>query len=286
MPVQQFEKCHRCRHVWTLFEQDGDTRTCPKALDGCETVYELGPEQTLCPVCGPMRYWWDTEWQVATCYCGKCYARTPKTESTSDRLRALVTAAGVPAVVARSLARGRPNETESLRAVTERPKGGLLLAGPKDSGKTTAACWALWVAAKQADEAHWRGTSGAYVAAPALARQSRLSAADFERLVKPRLLVVDRVGEGRDARGYQAELLLEVLRDRAAEDRDTILVADFAPEELGQRLLAGGPEGAEARNDLWTCLCELRDTKRWRLVGRLWAGHLQAVADPQPEAQP
>lgn len=159
-------------------------------------------------------------------------AEAKRAQRLLDRMRARLDRSGVGE---RSFeAANEPQETKALGIVRQWLAGGeswLVLCGPKGTGKTVAATWAVVEAIRRGDDAAFRRTSE-------VAKLSHfdVGAAEYERLARTHLLVLDEVG---------AELLTDYARSQLHELLDrrhesprlkTLLTSNLLPKAFGERL--------------------------------------------------
>lgn len=243
----------------------------------CETRYRLGRERNLCSRCPPRRYWWQEIERlredgtryidlVTECEVHGYSFGTMETErgDQSDAVAVVAAGAGIPRMQCFRFKSERPSPSPAVQWAEklERPITGLSCADARVA--TEAAAWCAWLSVKHGVEGNRKMPGGRYVSAADLARKSRFKVSDVRELVAVTVLVVDRIGEMRDPKGYVAELLLDVLGQRQADGRRTLLVSRFKADELFPRVTGGDPNcGHLQRADLWALFSDLFQRRAW-----------------------
>jgi DNA replication protein DnaC len=117
---------------------------------------------------------------------------------------------------------GQVKETEATRALAEGVTI-VVLSGAPGCGKTTAAvCWLYDGATSQ------RSIGGIFVSAAKLSRWARYNEKEMDRLLETRRLVIDDLGaEYLDEKGAYMSLLDEVVNERYANKRTTVLTTNL-----------------------------------------------------------
>lgn len=144
-----------------------------------------------------------------------------------------------------AVASGHLDTTESLAAVDD-ARDMLVLSGAPGCGKTVAA--AAWLVGFVRDKANWkpdgfddktprfRWHRPVWVTAARLARWERYDEEKMDELLKtPRLVVDDLGGEYMDKGGFYASLLDEIVNERQAASRPTVLTTNLDAEAFKAR---------------------------------------------------
>lgn len=154
---------------------------------------------------------------------------------------------GIPTRALDSM-RGAREETKAIQA-SAGSLDFLVLSGGPGCGKTVAA--ALWVSLYVSDPIHWargeryygeegkpcfRGLRPIWISAAKLARCDRYDEEEMTKLLQtPRLVIDDLGGEFLDKGGFYASLLDEIVNERQAESKPTILTTNLDAEGFKSR---------------------------------------------------
>lgn len=143
-------------------------------------------------------------------------------------------------------ARGPLLSTAALDA-SKGAKDFLVLSGGPGCGKTVAAV--VWISDYVSGRKRWgestiygsdrpefKGTAPIWITAARLARCDRYDEARMTKLLRtPRLVIDDLGGEYLDKGGFYASLLDEIVNERQAESKPTIMTANLNAEAFKER---------------------------------------------------
>jgi len=153
---------------------------------------------------------------------------------------------GIPARALEAM-RGTREETKAIQASTG-ALDFLVLSGGPGCGKTVAA--ALWISSYVSDHSLWsnesrlglrpapsfHGSAPIWVTAAKLARCDRYDENHMTKLLRtPRLVIDDLGGEYLDKGGFYASLLDEIVNERQAESKPTIMTTNLNAEAFKER---------------------------------------------------
>ena len=139
----------------------------------------------------------------------------------AEAFRAAVAALELPERPLALLDAGTVRGTEAIEAL-DKPKAIVVLSGTPGCGKTVAAAKWLYDFAKKTQRA------GFWLTAARLARWPRYSDADMDRLLRPPRLVIDDLGnEFLDEKGSFMATLDELLNERYAHKRPTVITTNL-----------------------------------------------------------
>lgn len=143
--------------------------------------------------------------------------------------RAAISGLDLPARTLELLEAGLARETEAVIALGT-PATIVVLSGTPGCGKTTAAAWWLYLAAKE------QRIRGLWVTAARLARWARYDDEQMGLLLKAPRLVVDDLGtEYLDERGAFMTTFDELLNERYAHRRPTVITTNLNAEAFRAR---------------------------------------------------
>lgn len=163
---------------------------------------------------------------------------------------------GIP-TRALAAASGALDSTEAM-SVVDGATDFLVLSGGPGCGKTVAA--AAWILSYVLDRKNWKqtqydssparilGLAPIWVTAAKLARWERYDEDQMQKLLRtPRLVIDDLGGEYLDKGGFYASLLDEIVNERQAETKPTIMTtnlnAEAFKERYGERIIDRIREG-------------------------------------------
>lgn len=162
-------------------------------------------------------------------------------EQIDKSILALIGKIGMPSR-AREAVLGSLLETEAIKAATGAIDF-LVLSGGPGCGKTVAA--AAWMVAYVRDRSLWApsdfspritGIEPVWITAAKLARWQRYDDEAMRKLLRtPRLVVDDLGGEYLDKAGFYASLLDEIVNERQAEAKPTIMTTNLNAEAFKER---------------------------------------------------
>lgn len=151
---------------------------------------------------------------------------------------------GLPGKDVDLLRTGKVEKTRAILAL-EMPAVLIVLSGGTGTGKTTATSWWLW--GWHRDPANWpevsewgtqpkcRG-SAVFVTAAALARWGRYNEAEMDTILRATLLAIDDLGsEYLDTKGAYLSLLDEIVNERYANRRPTVLTTNLNVNDFRER---------------------------------------------------
>lgn len=153
---------------------------------------------------------------------------------------------GLPEKDLELLQNGRLVDTPAVLAMRKSAATITVLSGPPGCGKTTAASAWLWSWVRDPsnwgkgcfgdDEATWKAP-GMWTTAARLARMDKYDAGAVDALHKAARLVVDDLGaEYSDAKGFFQSFLDELINERYAGMRPTLITTNCKTEEFKARV--------------------------------------------------
>lgn len=150
----------------------------------------------------------------------------------------------LPEKVLEELRAGKVDKTPAIEALEQAPPL-VVLSGGTGTGKTTAAGW--WLYTWVMDPSNWSavdtwGTaprlmgSAIFVTGARLARWARYDDGQMDKLLRASRLVIDDLGgEFMDVKGAFLSLIDEIINERYANRRPTVLTTNFKVEDFRER---------------------------------------------------